>query len=263
MAASNRTTLQAALAALSATIDWGTGNDLQAYLLTILESITPIRDDTLTVTATTSTQAIDYSGYDYAVLTLNTGGSCEISFTNIAQGEVKWLKIDNTNLESWTYTGVTDETRVQGTLESLTSIIYIVYNKDGTLHIMPMVNDLSAASTTTMQTGTSTGSYATPAGVKYVTRHGYHSLSHSESYTTADGVGKIEIPTGVTLGAITLPVIAVSAGHEIKIYSTGGSGVSVAIPGGSPDIVSFTANNEAVYYCNGTTWTRIRYTART
>lgn len=256
----NRTDLKADIAAWTATLDLEATH--KPDVTELIDSVISRIDNTDAGTVDADPFAIDYDDVDYYACTLRADASNVISFTNITQGEVKWLLIDNTADEPWSFSGVVDETISQDAIESLSVAFYMVYNKDGNIHVKPMSKDLVAATTTQAQTGTDDEAYMTAETTKYVTRHGHKILSNAESYTLADGVGYVEIPSGVSGGTIQVGNPAtVPVGRRVVVYSSGGSGVSITTVGSI--ISGFVANYIYEGINNGSSWVTLRYESRT
>lgn len=259
MARKNRTELDTTIASWAATLNLTTTH--RPDIREIIENCVLIKDVTDTSTATTATHDIDWDGVDYHEVTLNYYPLSTITFSNINQGDIKWLKVILGTGSTFAFSGITLvslKTESQLTLP----VILMVFNKDSSVYAVPMSETVDAATDAQQQTGTATTVLSTPDSVKYVTRHGHKTLANAESYSLADGVGYISLESGVSGGTITLPTASSSyAGHKVVVYSTGGSGVVVQHI--TPLVASFTANYMGEFYCDGSTWIILKYKTRT
>lgn len=253
MAVAKRTTTQATITGLAATVDL---SELQTVLTNINDSAMFRQDDASSGTTSASTHTVDFDDFDYYVLTM--GINSEINFSNILQGEVKYLLISNAGHYTWTFhSSVVDHTYSIANHVNLETVTYYrVFNKNGTVNVEIAGQDLFSATDGEMQTGSSTSLLSTASGTKHVNRHGYKALSNAESYAVVDGIGLIEIPSGVSGGTITMPDPTSYSGHVIRIFSSGGSGPYVVRYGGGT-LTIIVANYTYEYVCNGTQWTQI------
>lgn len=227
-------------------------------LTEIVDSLMFREDDSDSSSATTATHDIDFDDVDYHEVTLNYV-TVALTVSNFNQGEVKWVKVIEGTDNSYSWSGITD---ISFSVPSLPSI-WMLFNKDSNIYAVPMSEGVTAATDAQQQSGASSTLVSTPESVKYVTRHGYKSLANAETYNVSDGVGSIELPTGVIGGTINLPTAADFTGHKILIYSTGGYGIEVGSTETGLDIFPYTVDYKAEYISNGTTWTRLTYEAMT
>lgn len=131
MANRNRTEVAAAIEALAAIVDL---EELKEALNDFFAQSCVFRKDVSSaLTPLTGTPSIDFTDIDYisADVSPNTFTSYTFNISGVQQGEIKYLLIIKTAGDSVSFSGATDIGPGSSFIDSKTSILYRLTNKDG------------------------------------------------------------------------------------------------------------------------------------
>ena len=134
MARKNRTELDTTIAAWAATLNLTTTH--RPDVREIIENCVLLKDVSDTSSATSTPHDIDWDGVDYHEVTLNNV-TVVITFSNISQGEIKYLKVIEGTDNDHSFSGAT-LVATKAANEFTLPVIYQVINKDSTVYVVPV-----------------------------------------------------------------------------------------------------------------------------
>jgi len=142
MANKNRTEVSAAIQAVAAIVDEAS---YKATLDTnFAQSVVFRKDVSDTETASGGTLNVLWDGLDFITVT-QTGNVIYVN-QEIEQGEIKYLKINKGNGDTITFSGTTLEDENTDYITTLTSILFEIFDKDGTPQARAITKTIPSAS---------------------------------------------------------------------------------------------------------------------
>ncbi len=144
MANNNRTEVSAAIQALDALV--GETKYKQLVNDVFAKSVVFRKDVSTTDTAATATKTLDFTDIDFITVTQSTNVTYTLS--GIQQGEIKYLKITKSAGQSIAFSGATQEDENSTYIQALTSIMYEIFNKDGSIQVRAISKTIPSASET-------------------------------------------------------------------------------------------------------------------
>ncbi len=208
MANNNRTEVSAAIQALEAVVG---ETEFKALIDDVFAKSVVFRKDVSTTdTAATATKTIDFTDIDFITITQSTNVTYTLS--GIQQGEIKYLKITKSAGQSIAFSGATQEDENSTYIQALTSIMYEIFNKDGSIQVRAISKTIPSASETykgIVELATQSEVDAGTTGEKAVTadtHDSYHGATRQKTIDIGDwnmdSTATKQVAHGLTLGKI-------------------------------------------------------------
>lgn len=221
----------------------------------------------------TGTSAFDQTlGTDVKSVLINLSGLVTDSFIRVPNPAISnagmRIIFDLTSVMVDYAEVISIETVVATVIKQWTNVTFenallIIYSDGSTWHIEYELYEATASQKGIAEaltnaealTGTDTERFMTAAGNAYVGRHLTKTMSGSETYTVASGVGRIFIPNGINNCTIRLPNVVTFLGQEIIVETIGStSGSVVEYPSSNALINAGLGTNRCRFISNGTNW---------